>query len=161
MTQQRISAGILLFRIKNGTLELFLVHPGGPFFSKKDIGFWSIPKGEIDEDEDYLSCAIRELQEETGLILKKDDGFIPLGSVRQKGGKIVHAWALKYESDIVLDNSKSFFTVQWPPNSGRRQSFPEVDRAEFMQALLAKQKINMAQVELINTLENYLSQLKG
>lgn len=152
----KVSAGLLLYRRNNGTLEVFLVHPGGPYFQNRDLGIWSIPKGEIDEPEEHLSCALRELKEETGLSVNADDNFVSLGSVQQKGGKIVHAWAAEFTGQVKFDNTNSYFTIEWPPNSGKKQKFPEVDKAEFLQIEIAKVKINPAQVEFLDKLEKYL-----
>lgn len=153
----RISTGFLLYRDKDGDLEVFLVHPGGPYFVNRDFGIWSIPKGEVDDGEDYLQCAMRELKEEVGLDIIPEDSF-PLGNITQKGGKIVYAWAKEYKNNIVLDNSNSSFKIQWPPNSNKWQSFPEVDKAEFFPVETALKKINPAQAELINRLVEYLKQ---
>lgn len=151
----RISTGFLLFRKKDNSIEVYLVHPGGPYFVNRDLGIWSIPKGEVDEGEDYLSCAVRELKEEVGLDINPENSF-PLGNVTQKGGKIVYAWAKEYANDIVLDNSGSYFKIQWPPNSNKWHSFPEVDKAEFFSVETALEKINSAQTEFINRLIEYL-----
>ena len=151
----RISTGFLLYRKRNSNLEVFLVHPGGPYFLNRDAGIWSIPKGEIDGVEDYLACAARELKEEVGVEINQVDSF-PLGNVTQKGGKVVYAWAKEYVNDIIPDTSKSTFTLQWPPNSGNWEKFPEVDKAEFFQVKEALQKINPAQAEFITRLKEYL-----
>jgi len=153
--KHRVSAGILFYRIKNKDLEIFLVHPGGPIFAKKDFGAWSIPKGEIDEGEEHLDCAIREVKEEIGLTITSNE-FIPLGNITQKSGKIVHAWAVEHNENIEVDNSQSFFIMEFPPKSGIKKKFPEVDKGEFFLTEIAKIKINPAQVELINRLEEYL-----
>jgi predicted NUDIX family NTP pyrophosphohydrolase len=140
------SAGILLFRRNKKNIEFFLVHPGGPFWAKKDAGAWSIPKGEYNDDEDALVAAKREFEEETGQSI--DGDFIELKPLKQKGGKIVQAYAV--EGDIDADNIRSnTFEMEWPPKSGRRKSFPEVDRAEWFDADTAKEKINEKQAELI------------
>ncbi|SDP31614.1 Predicted NTP pyrophosphohydrolase, NUDIX family [Mucilaginibacter sp. OK268] len=143
------SAGILLYRKTEGKLQVFLVHPGGPFFKNKDDGGWSIPKGEFLDDEDPLKAAKREFEEETGQgIIGK---FIHLNPIIQKGGKKVHAWAV--EGDINhLSVKSNHFEMEWPPRSGRQQSFPEVDRAEWFDVDIAKVKINQAQVEFIEEL---------
>jgi len=143
------SAGILLYRVKNKFLEVFLVHPGGPFWAKKDLGVWSIPKGEFKEDENPLDAAKREFQEEIGIYCSGD--FIPLTSIKQKNGKVVYAWALK--NDIAPNQIKSnIFEMEWPPKSGKKQEFPEIDRGEWFGVLEAKQKINKSQVALIEEL---------
>lgn len=149
----RKSAGILLFKIKNATLQLFLVHPGGPFWAGKDTGAWSIPKGEFSEEEDALSAAKREFYEETGTAV--DGHFIALSPVKQKAGKIVYAWAL--EGDIDEKNIQSnSFKIEWPYKSGKWQTFPEVDMAGWFNIEEAKQLINMAQVAFIDELVHVL-----
>ncbi|MGE5681707.1 MAG: NUDIX domain-containing protein [Bacillota bacterium] len=155
---QRVSAGLLLYRKNQEELEVFLVHPGGPYFQNKDLGHWSIPKGEIDEGEQHLKCAIRELKEETGLTVSENGNFFPLGSVQQKGGKIVHAWAIEFTGEVNFDNSKSLFTIEWPPKSGKSQKFPEVDKAEFFFLKEAKEKIKPAQAEFIDKLVEFLKE---
>jgi predicted NUDIX family NTP pyrophosphohydrolase len=144
------SAGILLYRIRNKTLELFLVHPGGPFFAKKDHGAWSIPKGEFESDEEPLAAAKREFKEETGMELS--GGFIQLASVKQKSGKTVYAWAV--EGDIDPEKIKSNnFEIEWPPKSGKMKTFPEIDKAAWFNLNEAFVKINSGQVPLIKELE--------
>ncbi len=143
------SAGILLYRIHKGAPEFFLVHPGGPFWRNKDAGAWSIPKGEFEEGEDPLQTAIRELQEETGMTV--EGNFIALTPVKQKGGKIVYAWALHKNVDPGKVKSNSF-EIEWPPHSGRRSSFPEIDRADWFPILLAREKINSGQLPLLREL---------
>lgn len=141
------SAGILLFRRNKKNIEFFLVHPGGPFWAKKDLGAWSIPKGEYTDDEDALAAARREFEEETGQSITGD--FIELKPLKQKGGKIVQAWAV--EGDIDADNIRSnTFEMEWPPKSGKHRSFPEVDKAAWLDADMAKQKINEKQAMLID-----------
>ena len=151
------SAGILLFRIVGEAPEVLLVHPGGPFWAKKDLGVWSIPKGEPDEGEDLRDCALRELGEELGaapaLAL---DALIELGSVRQKGGKVVHGWAAEADFDPSILHSNSF-TMEWPPRSGAQREFPEVDRAEWFDPETAKRKINPAQAEFVDRLLDRLT----
>jgi predicted NUDIX family NTP pyrophosphohydrolase len=143
------TAGILLYRIRNGDLEVFLVHPGGPFWMKKDDGAWSIPKGETEEGEDLLRAAKREFHEETGFSL--DGNFIALTPLKQRGGKIVHAWAV--EGDVDAESSKSnLFSMEWPPRSGRRAEFPEVDRAAWFTLEAAKGKILQGQAEFLEEL---------
>jgi predicted NUDIX family NTP pyrophosphohydrolase len=150
------SAGILLYRKTGSDLQVFLVHPGGPFFKNKDAGAWSIPKGEFLDDEDPLSAAKREFHEETGQTV--DGEFILLDPVVLKSGKIVHAWAIEGDIDekIIYSNT---FEMEWPPKSGKKQSFPEIDRAEWFGVEEAKIKINGAQVELINSLLAHLGHL--
>lgn len=150
----RVSAGLLLYRIHDGQLQVLLAHPGGPFFQNQDDGAWSIPKGEIEPDEDILAAAKREFEEETGVT--PTGSFIPLAPVKQKGGKVVHAWAFEGDCDptsIVSNN----FTMEWPPRSGRRTEFPEIDRAEFFDVATARRKINAGQVPLIDELEKIVA----
>jgi len=143
------SAGILLYRNTNNILEVFLVHPGGPFFKNKDEGSWSIPKGEFLDDEEALTAAKREFEEETGQTI--DGNFISLGSIKQKSGKIVYAWAV--EGNI---NHETIFSntceIEWPPRSGKKLTIPEIDRAAWFEVDEAKRKINPAQAELIDRL---------
>jgi predicted NUDIX family NTP pyrophosphohydrolase len=147
MTKQ--TAGLLVYRDAGEGVEIFLVHPGGPFNTKKDDGAWSIPKGEFDDGEDSLSAARREFEEETSFKIAGD--FFELKPVKQKGGKIVHAWAV--EADVDADAIKSnTFEMEWPPKSGKMSEFPEVDRAAWFDLKTAKQKINPAQTGLIDEL---------
>ena len=143
------SAGILLFRRAGGEIEVLLAHPGGPFWKNKDDGAWSIPKGEYSDDEDPLAAAKREFAEETGLTPSGD--FIPLGEVRQPGGKVVTAWALEGDFDTKLVRSNTFSMV-WPPHSGKSQEFPEIDRAEWFRLDVARRKILKGQAELLDRL---------
>jgi predicted NUDIX family NTP pyrophosphohydrolase len=142
------SAGILLYR-RGGGLELLLVHPGGPFWAKRDAGAWSIPKGEYSEGEDALAAARRELAEETGIEPRGE--FLPLGEIVQKAGKRVTAWALQGDFDPahLICNS---FEIEWPPRSGRRQSFPEIDRAQWFTPDEARAKMLPAQRDFIDRL---------
>ena len=146
---QKQSAGILLYRTINNTLEVFLVHPGGPYFKNKDDGSWSIPKGEFLGDEGALTAAKREFEEETGQHI--DGKFIELGTIQQKNGKVVHAWAV--EGDI---NHETIFSntceIEWPPRTGKKLTIPEIDRAAWFSPAAAKQKINLAQAELVDRL---------
>jgi len=141
---------MILFRGHDRNLEILLVHPGGPFFAKRDEGVWSIPKGEAMPGEDLLKRAKIEFQEELGIPPRGD--FIALGSILQKGGKAVHAWAVEGELPLGFQLRSNSFTMEWPPRSGIRQVFPEVDRAEFFGVKDARRKINPAQVELIERL---------
>jgi predicted NUDIX family NTP pyrophosphohydrolase len=147
------SAGILLFRLAaSGAPEILLVHPGGPFWVKKDFGVWSIPKGEYGEAEDSRACALRELEEELGSSPAIDlEALIDLGEVRQKGGKVVRAWAAEGDFDPATLRSNTF-KMEWPPRSGAEREFPEVDRAEWFAAAEAKRKINPAQAEFVDRL---------
>jgi predicted NUDIX family NTP pyrophosphohydrolase len=146
----KISAGLLLYRVRNGTLEFLLVHPGGPFWKNKDDGAWTIPKGEIGDGEEPLAAAIREFEEELGF--KPNEPFIELTPIKQKGGKVVHAWA--FEGDCNPTQIKSnTFSIEWPPKSGNQTEFPEVDHAEFFNLEAAKKKINQAQIPLLEELQ--------
>lgn len=140
----KISAGLLACRMRGGVPEVLLVHPGGPFFARKDDGAWSIPKGLVDGGEDLLAAARRETAEETGLVADDHARFVPLGQVAQKGGKVVHAWAFAGDCDpeSIVSNT---FEMEWPPRSGKRASFPEVDRAAFFDRETALRKILEAQ----------------
>jgi predicted NUDIX family NTP pyrophosphohydrolase len=145
----RKSAGILLFRKKGIEIEFFLVHPGGPFWKNKDVGAWSIPKGEFTEEEEPLSAAIREFREETGHEPRGTP--IELSPIQQKGGKWVYAWAI--EEDIVAEKiSSNHFTIEWPYKSGKWQSFPEVDKAGWFGLEQAKSKIIPGQIFLLDDL---------
>jgi predicted NUDIX family NTP pyrophosphohydrolase len=146
------SAGILLFRRGGDVVEVLLVHPGGPFWARKDLGAWSIPKGEADEGEELRACALRELEEELGapLAIAAED-LIELGSVRLKSGKVVHCWAAEAEFDPASLRSNTF-TMEWPPRSGEQREFPEVDRAEWFGLEEAGRRINSAQAALLDRL---------
>jgi predicted NUDIX family NTP pyrophosphohydrolase len=148
------SAGILLYRVRAEQLEVLLVHPGGPFWVRKDAGAWTIPKGELDGAGDAEACARREFEEETGSPLP-DGELVPLGSIRQRAGKEIEAWAVEgdLDADAVVSNT---FEVEWPPRSGRRQEFPEVDRAGWFDAAAAREKLNPAQVAFVERLEQHL-----
>ena len=150
----RISAGLLMYRIRDGRLHVFLAHPGGPYFVRKDEGSWTIPKGEPDPEEDLFETAKREFQEETGIV--PSGPFIPLTPVTQKGGKIVHAWAFEADHDgkPIVSNT---FVMEWPPKSGRQAEFPEIDRAEFFDVPEAKRKVKAAQDALIDELERVVA----
>lgn len=154
MKRSMISAGLLMFRRKHNGLEVLLVHPGGPFFRKKDDGHWTIPKGEAAENEDLRTRAKIEFEEELGFAPGKD--WIELGSVKQKGGKTVHAWA--FEGDLAPDFqlTSNSFEMEWPPRSGRTQPFPEIDQAKLFPLELARSKINQAQVVFLDRLREAL-----
>jgi predicted NUDIX family NTP pyrophosphohydrolase len=137
------SAGILVFRRKGAQLEVLLVHPGGPFWKNKEAGAWSIPKGEPQEGEELLSAAQRELREEIGLELQGD--LKDLGTIQQKGGKTVHAWAVEVDPATSVVQVSNSFELEWPPRSGKMQTFPEIDRAEFFSLEEAETRINQAQ----------------
>ncbi|HXQ89409.1 MAG TPA: NUDIX domain-containing protein [Solirubrobacterales bacterium] len=146
------SAGVLLFRRGGDGVEFLLVHPGGPFWAKKDAGAWSIPKGQIEEAEEPRACAVRELEEELGPALQIDpEALIELGSIRQRAGKVVEAWAAEAEFDPAALASNTF-TIEWPPRSGKQAEFPEVDRAEWLGLEAAREKILPAQSELLDRL---------
>ena len=147
------SAGLLLFRHHNARLQVLIAHPGGPFWADRDLGAWSIPKGQVHAGEDLLAAACREFTEETGLVAVGP--FIPLGSVQQKAGKVVHAWACAGDADLSALKSNSM-SVEWPRNSGRRLSFPEVDRYGWYAPSTAQRKLNPAQAELVSRLVAHL-----
>jgi predicted NUDIX family NTP pyrophosphohydrolase len=150
------SAGVLLFRRDGEETEFLLVHPGGPFWAKKDIGAWSIPKGQIETDEEARACAIRELEEELGAApALEPEHLIELGSIKQRAGKVVEAWAAEADFDPVTLASNTF-TMEWPPRSGKQQEFPEVDRAEWFDLEAAREKILPAQAEFLDRLLEHL-----
>jgi predicted NUDIX family NTP pyrophosphohydrolase len=144
------SAGILLYRLRGGGPEVLLVHPGGPFWARRDAGVWSIPKGEYEDGDDPLACALREFEEETGSTLPPGE-LVELDDVKQKGGKVVTAWAAEgdLDADAVRSNT---FTMEWPPRSGRTAEFPEVDRAGWFGIDEAREKLNPAQAEFLDRL---------
>ena len=150
--RSRVSAGLVLYRKRDGQLEVFLAHPGGPFFAHKDDGHWTIPKGEVETGEDMLATAIREVQEETGLGVDKTARFIELGSIKQKGGKVVHAWGVEYAGPASAACKSNVFHMEWPLGSGQMKAFPEVDRAEFFPLETAKTKVKASQVSLLEKL---------
>ena len=143
------SAGILLYRLKDNLTQVFLVHPGGPFFAKKDAGVWSIPKGEFTSDEEPLAAAKREFEEETGQVI--NGNFIELSPIKQKGGKIVYAWAVEGDIDheTIVSN---VFTMEFPYKSGKWVTYPEVDKAAWFDVDTAEEKINAAQAALLTDL---------
>ena len=149
----RTSSGLLMHRHHNGTLQVLLVHPGGPFWTHKDLGAWSIPKGEVEEGEDLLATAQREFKEE--LSLDPTPPFHPLGQIKQKAGKIVHAWSFQGDCDPTQCRSNTL-RIEWPPKSGKWSTYPEVDRAEFFDLPTARQKINPAQIPFLDQLESAL-----
>ncbi len=150
------SAGLLVYRKDSGGLEVFLVHPGGPFFKNKDDGAWSIPKGEVDPaDESELDSARREFSEETGMSV--EGTFTRLASRRLASGKVVHAWAVKGSFDASKVRS-NVFSIEWPPRSGRQQTFPEIDRGEWFTMGKARKKINPGQLGFLDELESRLSE---
>jgi predicted NUDIX family NTP pyrophosphohydrolase len=145
-----------MFRTKRDQLEVLLVHPGGPFFRHKDAGAWTIPKGEAAEDEDLLSRAKLEFEEELGTKPIAAQ-WIELGTVKQKGGKIVHAWGFEGELPPEFVFASNTFAMEWPPHSGQTAEFPEIDRAEFFPLELAREKINQAQIEFLDRLVAHLT----
>lgn len=153
--KRKQSAGLLMYRRREGALEVLLVHPGGPFWARRDDGAWTIPKGEIDRvnGEEPLATACREFREETGLT--PQGPFVALAPVRQKGGKVVHAWAFAGDCDPAALTS-NLFTMEWPPRSGVFASFPEVDRAAFFGVAEARRKLNPAQVAWLDELAGAL-----
>lgn len=143
-----LSAGMLMYRSKHGALEFFLVHPGGPFFRNRDLGFWTIPKGLTNPGEDPLAAASREFTEETGIA--PTPPFVDIGSIRQKGGKMVKAWAFRGDWEPEAGIKCNEFIMEWPPRSGNRVSFPEVDRAAWMHYEEAKQAIIAEQIPFLD-----------
>ena len=154
----RKSAGLLLFREAHGVVEVLLVHPGGPYWARKDEGAWSIPKGEFRDDEDPLHAAVREVAEELGEPVTGN--FLPLQPCRQAGGKTVHAWAVRVDFDPGRLRSNTF-SMEWPPHSGRQQPFPEVDRAEWFALDVARMRIVKGQAGFLDELERRLKTLPG
>jgi predicted NUDIX family NTP pyrophosphohydrolase len=150
---QEVSSGLLMYRLTGGILEVFLVHPGGPYWAKKDQGVWSIPKGLIEEGEDKLEAAKREFLEETSLL--PTEPFIYLGEIRQKAGKLVSAWAFEGSGEIFEVKSNTF-TLEWPPKSGQQKQFPEIDKGEFFSVPDALAKINQKQAEFLVRLQKHL-----
>jgi predicted NUDIX family NTP pyrophosphohydrolase len=155
---KKYSVGILLFRFKDRKLEVMLVHPGGPFWAKKDEGAWSIPKGLMEENENPLDAAKREFREETGFEIEGE--FIDLGEIRQPDGKIIHVWALEKDLDVTEIVSNKF-TIEWPRNSGRMQEYPEVDKASWFDIKQAKKKILKGQIGFIEKLVEILNYIPG
>lgn len=151
--KRKEKAGILLYRLLNGKAEVFLVHPGGPFWRGKDTAAWSIPKGEIEEDEDRLQAAKREFEEETGT--KPEGRFEYLGEFKQAGGKTLHVWSVEGDCNPASLKSNTFIK-EWPPGSGKCQVFPEVDRASWFSADEARKKLHKGQIPLIDQLLNRL-----
>ncbi|MDR3666825.1 MAG: NUDIX domain-containing protein [Ignavibacteriaceae bacterium] len=154
---KNISAGLLMFSRKNG-LKVFLIHPGGPFFAKKDDDYWGIPKGLTEENEDHLQAAVREFEEETGI--KPAGEFIPLGTIVQKGGKVVYGWAFECPTDDAVTIKSNTCQVEWPPRSGKKIIIPEVDKGEFFSIENAKVKMKKAQQEFLDRLLSSLDKDK-
>lgn len=149
----KTSAGLILYRMQSGGLEVLLVHPGGPFWGKKDEGAWFVPKGELNVGEEPLAGAKREFEEETGL--KPEGEFLALGSVKQKSGKTIVAWAFEGDCDPSSIKSNTF-SIEWPPKSGRQQEFPEIDRAGFFTVPQAKAKMHPVEYPLVLRLHELL-----
>jgi len=149
------SAGLVMYRIRGGALEVLLVHLGGPLWGKKDAGAWFVPKGEIEPGEDEFAAAQREFEEETGF--KSTGPFLALGSVKHKSGKTVTAWAFEGDCDPAALRSNTF-TMEWPPRSGKHHEFPEVDRAAWFTIEAAREKIHPAEFELLDRLGRHLEQ---
>jgi predicted NUDIX family NTP pyrophosphohydrolase len=156
----KVSAGLLLYRRRDGVVEVFLAHPGGPYWAKKDAGAWTIPKGEPDPgEEDLRAVARREFQEETG-VEAPCEGLIPLGTIRQKGGKVVHAWACEWEIDAERVCSNKIM-IEWPPRSGRMFEIPEVDRCGWFDMAAARRKLKTEQAAFLDRLLDSLSMGAG
>ncbi|HZT68610.1 MAG TPA: NUDIX domain-containing protein [Terriglobia bacterium] len=153
----KLSAGLLLYRVRSGRAEILLVHPGGPFWKNKDSGAWSLPKGEVSPGEDPLETARREFEEETGI--HPEGEFVSLGEIKQKGGKIVRAWAFEGDCDPASIKSNTF-RMEWPPRSGKVQEFPEIDKAGFFTVTEARKKINPAQVALLDAFERIIERAR-
>ena len=150
----KISAGILLYRFANKILEVLIVHPGGPFWAKKDIGVWSIPKGELNDNESPLDAALREFEEEMGEQISGN--FIPMTPIKQSNGKIVYAFALERDFDELKIKSNTF-TMEWPPKSGKKQEFPEIDKGQWFDFTTSKQKLNERQAFIVDELVKKLN----
>lgn len=150
-----ISAGLLMYRLKDGQLNVFLAHPGGPYNKNRDAGYWGIPKGQVESKESYFETAVREFTEETGIIPHGD--FIELGWIKQVSGKTVYAWAFSGDWDRAQPIKSNTFEIEWPPRSGEFAKFPEIDQAVFFSADVAKQKIIPAQRAFIERLESLLA----
>jgi predicted NUDIX family NTP pyrophosphohydrolase len=148
------SAGILLYRLTNKILEVLIVHPGGPFWAKKDFGAWSIPKGELKIGESPLDAAVREFNEEMGEQISGN--FIPITPIKQKNGKIVYAFALEHDFDALKIKSNTF-TMEWPPKSGKRHEFPEIDKGQWFDFTTSKQKLNECQAFIVDELVKKLN----
>ena len=155
--RSRISAGLLMFRRRENEFEVLLVHPGGPFFRRKDDGVWTIPKGEAVSGEDLLTRAQIEFEEEVGFRPENVQGWIQLGWIKQKGGKIVHAWAFESDLPQPFECKSNLFELEWPPRSGKFRSFPEVDQACFFSDKAARRKLKSTQVFFLDRLGIALS----
>jgi len=154
----KTSAGILLYRRSPAGIEVFLVHPGGPFWAKRDLGSWTVPKGEVNSDENLLQAAKREFHEETGA--RVDGEFVELAPVRQPSGKVVHAWAVEGDVDAAAITSNTF-SIEWPPKSGKTREFPEIDRGGWFALAEAREKLLPGQVPLLDQLIRIISPYTG
>ncbi|HEY2626047.1 MAG TPA: NUDIX domain-containing protein [Candidatus Udaeobacter sp.] len=157
-SRSRISAGMLMFRRRTNQLEFLLAHPGGPFFARKDDGAWTIPKGEAAPGEDLLTRAQIEFEEEVGFHPESGRDWIELGSIKQKGGKTVHAWAFEGDLPELFEPKSNLFEMEWPPHSGKRKQFPEIDQAVFFSEEVARRKIKPAQVAFLDRLRAALAE---
>lgn len=151
MAKERVSAGILMYRIRDGMLQVFLAHPGGPYFRRKNLGHWTIPKGELDPGEEPIAAARREFEEEIGIPLPEGP-LLPLGSIIQKGGKTVHAWACRGDWPDGQSPQGNTFRCEWPPDSGQWLDFPEVDQAGFFSIPEARQHLKESQHPFLDRL---------
>jgi len=149
----KLSAGILPYRKRTNNLEVFLVHPGGPYNANKDLGYWSIPKGEPDDNEDLIDTAIREVSEEIGLRIENKDDLKYVGSIKQKSGKVVHCWLFEFKNGYDIKVNSNMVLIEWPPKSNKFIQIPEVDRGEWFNLETAKRKINPAQVKFVEEVE--------
>ncbi|HJY53104.1 MAG TPA: NUDIX domain-containing protein [Candidatus Udaeobacter sp.] len=156
-SRSRISAGLLMFRRRNHEIEVLLAHPGGPFFARKDHGVWTIPKGEAAPGEDLLTRAQIEFEEEVGFRPENVHWWIELGWIRQKGGKIVHAWAFEGDLPQPFECKSNLFDLEWPPSSGKYQKFPEVDQARFFSDEIARRKLKATQLPFLDRLRAALT----
>ena len=150
MKREATSAGLLMYRVRHGRIEVFLAHPGGPYFKFKDNNHWTIPKGELAPGEDLIEAAVREFQEETDIV--PHGPYIPLGSIRQRGGKTVHGWAFEGDSPNGHVHRCNFYKMEWPPSSGRWGSYPEVDRVGFFTLAQARRKMKDTQHAFLDRL---------
>jgi predicted NUDIX family NTP pyrophosphohydrolase len=146
----RVSAGLLMYRMRAGRVEVFIAHPGGPWFPNRDYDVWTIPKGELEPGEDLLDAAIREFEEEVGI--KPNGPYLELGSIRQKGGKTVHAWAFAGDYDDSQPLRSNHVQIEWPPGSGRWDAWPEIDRASFFTLEAARERLKLSQHPLLERL---------
>lgn len=150
----KVSSGLLVYRYRNNIFEVLLAHPGGPFWANKDDGAWTIPKGEVSEDEDPLAAARREFEEEIGQVAPRNKSFY-LDSIKRRDGKVIHVWAVQGDLDASAIQS-NMFTVEWPPKSGKKQEFPEIDKAAWFELSAALPKLHKGQPEFIKRLAEHL-----